>query len=1156
MLSIAIIDTLGLSYDGSTLNKRGLGGSESAVILLSKELVRTGFDVTVLNDCYSDGCLPGLYDGVKYVPLDQNHMQGLSFDIIIGVRSVAAFAPLVLRERFKSFNPIPDFELILSHAKYRILWMHDTFCDGDDLIEDFVLQGRINEIFTLSDFHTSYIANCDHGKRRNFEVLKNHIYMTRNGIGSKLPWVDVAAKDPNLFVYNASVTKGMIPLIERIWPKVKAQIPQAKLKVIGGFYRFRSDHGPDEQENKFHELKKLSSIDVEFTGIIKQSEIAEIMAEASYMIYPAAFPETFGISSLEALAHNTPLITCRFGALEETAIDLACYKIPYAIEPNGLFPWFNSDYQVDAFVDVVVKAYNDKYLHQQKMYACNQVKDICTWDTVALQWKQHFYKVLGEFLPVDEYRKVSKINHDVAKVFGRRFSNPETLQEPRTEEQHITIITPVYNAEKYIEKCILSVLQQDYNNYHMIIIDDASTDNTLSIIKEIEKTHPHRHKFSVIQNNTNKGAVYNQVNTIIPNTFKTDIIMLLDGDDWLINDPNIFHKYNNMYAAGAQFTYGSCWSLVDNIPLIAQPYPPHIKKNKAYREHRFNWNMPYSHLRTFRKSLLEDLVGDAYVDERDYSMFKDENGEWLRAGGDTAIFYNLIEQADPDGVVCVPDIVYNYNDINPLNDYKVNGDEQTKNANKVLGNKVTKKTFDKIAAGLNDAIKIASPTSVKKILIAIPTANDIHPQTFKSIYDLEIPEGCETTFQYFYGYNVDQVRNLIADWTIKGFDYLFAVDHDMSFAPDTLKKLLSHDKDIVTGLYRQRLEPQAIEVYDMNQSRISYDQLHNKGLVQVGGCGFGCVLVKKEVFANIGYPQFVYHHALDHAHTFSEDMDFCKKARDRGFQLYADTRILCAHHGHRIFNIELSPEYKQAIHLIDSSNNLTMLVAEQKRLRELGEQRLLPSQHVGYLYKMRDEMNIRPKVVYDIGACVMHWTNEAKRVWPEAEYVLFEAMDAVDFLYRENGVKNYHLGVLFSSDDHTVDFYENTEHPGGNSCYKENVAYSPIADQLFPEDKKQMKITKSLDTIVRTKGFPLPDLIKMDVQGAELDILKGAQNTLKQCNHVILELQHVDYNFGAAKADEVSEYMLSIGFVDVSGMFCGSALGVDGDYHFMRMPKV
>ena len=121
----------------------------------------------------------------------------------------------------------------LHKAKHKILWMHDTFCVGDNLLEEMVMAGQIDEIFTLSAFHTTYVTNCDHGGRRNFEVLKNKIFVTRNGVVDHKKWVDIKAKDPDLFVYNASVTKGMIPLVTKIWPELKRRIPTAKLMKIG-----------------------------------------------------------------------------------------------------------------------------------------------------------------------------------------------------------------------------------------------------------------------------------------------------------------------------------------------------------------------------------------------------------------------------------------------------------------------------------------------------------------------------------------------------------------------------------------------------------------------------------------------------------------------------------------------------------------------------------------------------------------------------------------------------------------------------------------------------------------------------------------------------------------------------------------------------------
>jgi hypothetical protein len=69
MLSIAIIDIIGLPYDGSTLTKTGLGGSESAIILMGRELVKQGFSVTVFCHCNIDNAQEGIYDGVEYLGL-------------------------------------------------------------------------------------------------------------------------------------------------------------------------------------------------------------------------------------------------------------------------------------------------------------------------------------------------------------------------------------------------------------------------------------------------------------------------------------------------------------------------------------------------------------------------------------------------------------------------------------------------------------------------------------------------------------------------------------------------------------------------------------------------------------------------------------------------------------------------------------------------------------------------------------------------------------------------------------------------------------------------------------------------------------------------------------------------------------------------------
>lgn len=864
-IKIAIVDTIGLTYDATTIEKYGLGGSESAVIYMASELQKVGFDVTVYNNCVDSRSSPGIYEGVQYIDLASLSADA-TCDIMIVSRTVVPYLP----ENTK-------FSTLKNSAKLKVLWLHDTFCQGDEFVEDLLVHGYIDEIFTLSDFHTSYVLNANHGKRRNFEVLKNKTFITRNGAKKHIDEVDISKKDPNLFIYNASATKGMIPLVNHIWPEVKKHIPSATLKIIGGYYRFRDNAEPDAQENTVRELshrEDLKQLDIEFTGIIPQKHIAEHLARASFMIFPCAFPETFGISSLESLLYNTPIITNRFGALEETAIDQACYKMDYAIEPNGLFPDINLQQQCKKFVDVVLNAHRNTYLHYQKMHYCNIVHDVAGWDGVALQWKQHFFMKLHQFLPVNEYRAVMKLNQKLHEVFNRRYSNREEWGVTQSHpQQKITVISPFFNAEQYVKDCILSVATQDYDNYQHILIDDYSTDNSYQVAQDTIASLPEclQQKFLLVWNTKNEGAVYNQVRNIRKYCAADDIVMMLDGDDCLMPDNTIFHYYNNVYDGSTEFTYGSCWSQIDNIPLIAQPYPNEVKQRKAYRDHKFPWNMPYTHLRTFRQKLITQIPDSAFQDD----------GVWYRAGGDTAIFYNLIEQADPDKVKALQKIVYKYNDTNPLNDYKVNGDEQTKTANKVLSMK--KKT----------------------VLIAIPTAKYIEPETFKSIYDLDIPDNVDVRFQYFYGYQIDQIRNLIAHWAVN-FDYLFSVDSDIVLPQDTLTKFFNHNVDMVSGVYIQRKpNTEILEIYRKNAhggvSNVAMKDITPPGLHEIDACGFGCVLIKSDVIKNIGYPQFVYKSALDHKDTISEDVYFCQKAKELGAKIYVDSSVVCDHIGSTIY---------------------------------------------------------------------------------------------------------------------------------------------------------------------------------------------------------------------------------------------------------------
>ena len=51
----------------------------------------------------------------------------------------------------------------------------------------------------------------------------------------------------------------------------------------------------------------------------------------------------------------------------------------------------------------------------------------------------------------------------------------------------VSIIVPIYNVEKYLEKCVCSILNQDYNNLEVILVNDGSTDESLKICERLQK---------------------------------------------------------------------------------------------------------------------------------------------------------------------------------------------------------------------------------------------------------------------------------------------------------------------------------------------------------------------------------------------------------------------------------------------------------------------------------------------------------------------------------------------------------------------------------------------------------------------------------------------------------------------------------------------
>ena len=192
-----------------------------------------------------------------------------------------------------------------------------------------------------------------------------------------------------------------------------------------------------------------------------------------------------------------------------------------------------------------------------------------------------------------------------------------------------------------------------------------------------------------------------------------------------------------------------------------------------------------------------------------------------------------------------------------------------------------------------------------KTLIAIPTSRDIEIQCAASIIGME-REGRIGVFCP-QSYSIDASRNLIVEHALEiGYDYIMWIDSDMILPKNTLTTLMSHDKDIVSGVYRHKLlfGENVVAKRFVPDKKDRYEDLTIKevvesdGLIEVDGVGFGCVLTKVDIFRHIKKPWFWYSTAM------GEDIYFCRKAQKAGYKVFLDTSILCDHIGTVRFDIK------------------------------------------------------------------------------------------------------------------------------------------------------------------------------------------------------------------------------------------------------------
>ena len=176
---------------------------------------------------------------------------------------------------------------------------------------------------------------------------------------------------------------------------------------------------------------------------------------------------------------------------------------------------------------------------------------------------------------------------------------------------------------------------------------------------------------------------------------------------------------------------------------------------------------------------------------------------------------------------------------------------------------------------------------------------------------------------------------------------------------------------------------------------------------------------------------------------------------------------------------------------------------------------------VSALRKLKAQ-NLQIDTVYDIGACTGTWTSQVKQsVLINSNFFLFEGNPAYTDILSNKG--NFvHMGVLSNPGRDSVSFYNGSD--TGDSYYKETTKHY--------ENKEAITLPcRTLDSVISEFNLPTPNLLKIDTQGSELDILKGATSIINNVELVYLECPIIQYNEGAPSIGEYINYMKEKRFV-------------------------
>lgn len=244
---------------------------------------------------------------------------------------------------------------------------------------------------------------------------------------------------------------------------------------------------------------------------------------------------------------------------------------------------------------------------------------------------------------------------EISPQLYNELSSPKKIFYHNSKRKFVIVI-PSYNNAQWAIKNIESVIDQDYDNYRVIFTDDCSKDGTFDLVANYVLNSPKKDRITLIKNTTRLGALANLYN-MIHSCDDDEIILTLDGDDWLPNEHVLNTLFSHYSDENVWMTYGQYQNYPDGGHGVAEQYPINTIQSNSFRTHR--WGA--SHLRTFYAWLFKRIKKDDLY----------HNGKFLEMTWDLGMMFPMLEMSGMHSKY-LSDILYVYNMSNPINDHKVN----------------------------------------------------------------------------------------------------------------------------------------------------------------------------------------------------------------------------------------------------------------------------------------------------------------------------------------------------------------------------------------------------------------------------------------------------------------------------------------------------